>query len=106
MNEKKSRRLIYTQLENNLEIARTSRDTGKTPLINYVIGSNKKKEKIFEEKQESLECARKPGHLDSHCDVRKARELQIYLKIRNKKGLFLKTALQVRATNSSDLQTK
>ena len=40
MNEKKSRRLIYIRLENNLEIARTSRDTGKTPLINYVIGNN------------------------------------------------------------------
>ena len=36
-------------LENNLENARTSHDTGKTPLINYVIGDNKKK-KNFREK--------------------------------------------------------
>ena len=63
--------------KNNLEIARTLRDTRKTPLINYVIGSNndnKKKEKIFEKKQESLEYARKLGHVGSDCDVRKAYE--------------------------------
>ena len=30
---------LYIRLENNPEIARTSRDTGKTPLINYVIGN-------------------------------------------------------------------
>ena len=65
--------------ENNLEIARTSHDTKKTPLINYVIGNNKNKEEIFEKKQESLEYARKPGHVGSHCDVRKTCELQIYL---------------------------
>ena len=58
--------------ENNLEIAGTSHDTRKTPLINYVISSNKNKEKIFAKKQESLEYARKLGHVDSHCDVRKA----------------------------------
>ena len=46
---------FYIQLENNLEIGRTSRDTRKTPLINYVIDSNTKKAKIFEKKQESLE---------------------------------------------------
>ena len=51
----------------------------KTPLINYVIGNNKNKGEIFEEEQESLEIARKPGHVGSHCDVRKACELQIYL---------------------------
>ena len=49
---------IYTT-ENNLEIARTSRDTGKTLLINYVIGNNKKKEEIFEKKQQSLEYTEK-----------------------------------------------
>ena len=54
MNEK-NLAALYIQLENNLEIARTSRDTRKTSLINYVIGSNKKKEKIFKKKQESLE---------------------------------------------------
>ena len=48
---------LYIRLENNLEIATTSRDTGKTPLINYVIGNNQQKEKIFEKKQESLEYA-------------------------------------------------
>ena len=65
--------------KNILQIARTSRHTRKTLLINYVIGSNKKKEKIFEKKQESLGYARKLGHIDSHGDVRKACELQIYL---------------------------
>ena len=34
--------LYYIQLKNNLEIARASRNTGKTPLINYVIDNNKK----------------------------------------------------------------
>ena len=53
---KKNLTVLYIRLENNLEIARTSRDTGKTPLINYVIGNNnKKKRKILEKKQESLE---------------------------------------------------
>ena len=66
-------------VENNLEIARTSHDTKKTPLINYVIDNNKNKQEIFEKEQESLENARKPGREDSHCDVRKACELQIYL---------------------------
>ena len=47
-------RPLYIRQENNLEIARTSRDTGKTPLINYVIDNNKKR-KILEKKQESLE---------------------------------------------------
>ena len=46
---------LYIRLENNLEIARTSRDTGKTPLMNYGIGNNNKKRKIFEKLQESLE---------------------------------------------------
>ena len=77
MNEKKSLRLIHTRLENNLEIARTSRDTRKIPLINYEIGNNKRK--IFEKKQESLEYAKKLGRVDNHCYVRKACELQIYL---------------------------
>ena len=31
---------LYIPLEKNLEIARTSRDTGKTPLINYIIVNN------------------------------------------------------------------
>ena len=53
--------------------------TQKIPSINYVIGNIKKKEEIFEKEQESLEYARKPGNVDSHCDVRKACELQIYL---------------------------
>ena len=53
--------------------------TQKTPLINYVIGNNKNKEEIFENEQELLENARKPGHVHSDCDVRKAYELQIYL---------------------------
>ena len=48
--------------------------TQKTPLINYVIGNNKNKEEIFEKEQESLEYTRKPGHVGSHCDVRKACE--------------------------------
>ena len=39
----------------NVEIARTSHDTGKPPLTNYVIGNDKKKRKIFEKKQEPLE---------------------------------------------------
>ena len=64
---------MYTT-ENNLEIARTSHDTQKTPLINYVIVNNKKKEEIFEKEQESLEYARKPSHVDSYCDIRKACE--------------------------------
>ena len=34
---------LYIRLENNLEIARTSRDIGKTPLINYIIGKNNNK---------------------------------------------------------------
>ena len=53
--------------------------TKKTPLINYTIGNKKNKEEIFEKEQESLEYAKKPGHVDSHCDVREACELQIYL---------------------------
>ena len=69
---------LYIRLENNLEIARTSRDTGETPLINYVIGNNKKR-KIFEKKQESLEYTEKLSHVVNHCDVRKCCELQIYL---------------------------
>ena len=49
MNEKKSRRLICAWLENILEIARAPRDTGKTPLINYVIrNNNNKKENLRE----------------------------------------------------------
>ena len=41
---------LHIRLENNLYIARTSRDTGKTPLINYVIGNNNdKKENVGEE---------------------------------------------------------
>ena len=39
----------------------------------------KKKEEIFEKKQESLEYAGKLCHIDSHCDVREACKLQIYL---------------------------
>ena len=46
---------LYIRLENDQEIARASRDTGKTPLINFVIDNNKKKRKILEKKQESLE---------------------------------------------------
>ena len=65
--------------ENNLEIARTSHDTKKTPLINYVIGNNGKKEEIFEKKQELPEYPGKLSRVDTHCDVRKACELQIYL---------------------------
>ena len=64
--------------ENNLEIARTSRDT-KNTVNNYIIGNNKKNKEIFEKKQESLEYAGKLRHVDTHCDVRKACELQIYL---------------------------
>ena len=77
MNEK-SCRLIYTT-ENNLEIARTSRDTRKTSLMNYVIDSNKKKKKSLEKKSlESLEYARKLSPVESHFDVKKACRLQIY----------------------------
>ena len=53
--------------------------TQKASLINFVIGNNKNEEEIFKKEQESLEYARKPGHLDSHCNLRKACELQIYL---------------------------
>ena len=38
----------FMRLENNLEIARTSRGTGKTPLINYLVGNNKKKKNLRE----------------------------------------------------------
>ena len=76
---KKKLATLYMRLENNLEIARTSCDREKTPLINYVIGNNNNKRKIFEKKQESLEYAGKLSHVGSHCDVRKACELQIYL---------------------------
>ena len=50
---KKNLAVLYIGLENSLEIVRTSRDTGKTSSINYVIGNTKKK-KIFKKKQESL----------------------------------------------------
>ena len=62
--------------ENNLEIARTSRDTGKIPLINYVIDNNNTviKRKIFEKKQESLEYTGKFINVDNYCDVRKVCE--------------------------------
>ena len=42
---------LYIGLENNLEIVRTSGDTGKTPSINYLIGNNNnnnKKENLRE----------------------------------------------------------
>ena len=52
---KKNLAALYIQLENNVEIARTSRDTGKTPLINYEIDDNNDNNK----KQESLEYAGK-----------------------------------------------
>ena len=48
MNEWKNLAALCIRLENNLEIARASRDTGKTPLINYAIGNNNNKKKIFE----------------------------------------------------------
>ena len=76
MNKTKNLATLFIRLENNLEIARTSRDTGKIPLINYVIGSNKKR-KIFEKKQESLEYTG-TSHIVNHCDVRRGCELQIY----------------------------
>ena len=60
----------------------------KTPLINYVIDNNKDKGEIFKKEQKSLEYAIKFGHVDSHCDFRKACELQIYLSIRKKKRSF------------------
>ena len=69
---------LYIRLQNNLEIARTSRDTGKTPLISYVISNINNKKEIFEKEQESLEYARKPVYVKSHSNVRKACELQIY----------------------------
>ena len=73
MNEK-NLAALYIRLENDLEIARTSR------LVNYVISNNNNnKRKIFEQKQESLEYAGKLSHVDTHCDVRKVCELQIYL---------------------------
>ena len=81
---------LNIRLENNLEIARTSRDTGKTPSINYLIGNNKER-KIFEKKQESPEHIGKLDHVLNHRDVRKSCELQIYLQMRRKKGIFLKT---------------
>ena len=40
---------LYIRLENNLEIARTSCDTEKAPLINYIIGNNEKKKNLREE---------------------------------------------------------
>ena len=40
---------LYRRLKNNPEIARTSRDTEKTPLINWVIGHNKKNKNLREE---------------------------------------------------------
>ena len=46
---KKNFATLYIRQENNLEIARTSRDPEKTPLINYIIGNNKKKENFREE---------------------------------------------------------
>ena len=45
MNEK-NLAALNIRLENNLEIARMSRDTGKTSLINYVYGKNNKKENL------------------------------------------------------------
>ena len=48
MNEK-NLAALYIQLKNNLEIARTSRDTGKTPLINDVISNNNNKKKNLRE---------------------------------------------------------
>ena len=39
----------YTQKDDLLQYARTSRDTEKTPLINYVIGNSKKKKNLREE---------------------------------------------------------
>ena len=73
---------LNIRLENNLEIARTLRDTGKTPLINYAIGNNRKK--IFEKKQKSLQYTA-TSHVVHNCVVRRGCELQIYLLLRKKK---------------------
>ena len=40
---------LYIGRENNVEIARTSRDTEKTPLINFIIVNNKKIKNLQEE---------------------------------------------------------
>ena len=56
--------IVHTT-KSNLEIAKTTHDTKKTPLIHCVIGNNEKKE-IFEKKQESLEYTKKLGHLLSY----------------------------------------
>ena len=40
------------------------------------VNSNNKKENLLEE---LLEYAGKLSHVDTHCDIRKVRELQIYL---------------------------
>ena len=61
------------QKEDLLENAITSCDT-KNPL-NYVIGSDKKKKKIFEKiHQNTL----KLSHVVNYCDVTRGCELQIY----------------------------
>ena len=62
--------------------------TQKNTVINYVIGSNQKKEKIFEKKQESPEYARKLGHVDSHCDVREHASYKSIYKSERKKVFF------------------
>ena len=46
---KKNLTALYIRLENNLKIARTSRDAGKTLLINYVIDNNNNKNKNLRE---------------------------------------------------------
>ena len=91
----------HTLLENNLEIARTSRDTRKTPLINYVIGNNKKKNL-----REETRITRIPWKVTSTTIVTSERRVSyksIY-KPERKDAFFSKTVLQVRATNNSDLQ--
>ena len=84
MNEKKSRRVIYTT-ENNLENARTSRDTRKTPLVNYVIGNNNNNKGNL---RESPENARKPGHVGMIVTSERYVNYKSIYKIRQKKGLF------------------
>ena len=95
---------LFIRLENNLEIARTSRDTGKTPLINYVIGNNIKKEEIFEKKQESLEYTGKLSHVVNHCDIRKAVSYKSVYKCERKKVCFRKQFSKFWALDNSELQ--
>ena len=98
---------LYIRLENNLEIAGTSRDTGKTPLINYVIGNNKKRKNLREETR----ITRIHWNLVTSLTIVTSERavsynLSVFIDAKEKKVIFRKHFSKFRASDNSDLQIK